>query len=35
VDQAVEAWRRALEIDPSNQKPAMALERLGLESRPS
>jgi superkiller protein 3 len=35
VDQAVAAWRRALEIDPANHKAAAALERLGLESRPS
>ena len=35
VDQAVAAWRRALEIDPANSKAATALERLGLDARPS
>jgi hypothetical protein len=28
----VSAWKKAVEIDPSNQKAAAALERLGLES---
>ncbi len=35
IDQAVQAWRRAIEVDPANTKAAAALERLGLETRPS
>ena len=34
-DAAVSAWRHAVEIDPSNHKAQAALERLGLETRPS
>jgi predicted TPR repeat methyltransferase len=34
-DAAVSAWRRAVEIDPANHKAQAALERLGLETRPS
>ena len=34
LDEAVNPWRRALEIDPANQKAATALERLGIETRP-
>ncbi len=30
VDDAVGAWRRALELDPANDKASRALERLGL-----
>ena len=33
VDDAVGAWRRAIELDPANDKANRALERLGLETR--
>ena len=35
VDESVTAWKKAVEVDPSNQKAAAALERLGLESSSS
>ena len=31
-DDAIVAWKRALELDPANDKAAGALERLGLRS---
>ena len=30
VEEAVGAWKHALEIDPANDKASSALERLGL-----
>ncbi len=32
VEDAVGAWKHALEIDPANDKASAALERLGMGS---